>query len=70
MTMVEQQVNPTLLERLTSEINRISDQQTETLRMAAFVGTTEDEARDYQQRRKRLGELVNQFATLTSRKLP
>ena len=70
MTMTEQPVSPALLQHLTSEITRISDQQTEALRMAAFVGMTEEEAREYQQRRKRLSELVQEFAALTSQKLP
>ena len=64
------QVDPTLLQHLTSEINRISEQQTEALRTAAFAGMTEEEAREYLLRRERLGELVNQFAVLTSQKLP
>ena len=70
MTMAEQQVSPTLLQHLTAEITRISDEQTEALRMAAFVGMTEEEAREYQQRRKRLAELVHEFAALTSQRLP
>lgn len=70
MTTVHEPVSPTLLQHLTSEIGRLSDEQTEALRLAASVGMTEDEVRAYQQRRKRLSQLVKELTFLTSQKLP
>ena len=69
MVMMEREVSPTLLQHLTSEISRISEEQTQALRMATFVGMTEDEVREYRERRRRLSELVNEFAALTSNKM-
>ena len=60
----------TVLQRLTSEISRISEQQTDALWLAAFVGMREEEAWEYQRRRKKLAELVGELAVLTSQKLP
>ena len=70
MTTVYEPVSPTLLQHLTYEIGRLSEEQTEALRLAASVGMTEDEVRAYQQRRKRLSQLVKEFTFLTSQKLP
>lgn len=70
MTMVHAPVSPTLLQHLTSEIARLSEAQTDALRMAAFVGMTEDEVRAYQQRRRGIAELVKELTMLTSQKLP
>jgi hypothetical protein len=70
MAMIEQEVSLTVLQHLTSEISRISEQQTNALWTAAFVGMKEEESRDYQRRSKRLAELVGELAVLTSQKLP
>ena len=64
------QIRPRLLKHLTSQISRISEQQTEALRNAAFVGMTEEDVREYQYRGRKLAELVNEFAVLTSPKMP
>ncbi|HEX6824344.1 MAG TPA: hypothetical protein VF123_19950 [Candidatus Sulfotelmatobacter sp.] len=53
-----------------SKISQLSEQQTEALRRAMFGGMTEQEAEEYQQRSKTIGELVNRFAVFTSGKLP
>ena len=68
MSKMERQISPPLLEHLTSQIRRISEQQTEALSNAAYVGMTEEEVREYQQRGRKLAELVNQLAMLTSQK--
>lgn len=61
-------VSPALVQRLTSEINRIGDQQIEALRTATFVGMTEAQAKAYQDRRNKLRELVRQLEVITSRR--
>jgi len=66
MTNINPSTSPALIERLTSEISRLSQQQTETLGMAALVGMTEDEAREFEQRRRTIGELVGELAMLRS----
>jgi len=68
--MIEQPVSQTVLQHLTSEISRISEQQTDALWLAAFVGMREEEAWEYQRRRKKLAELVSELAALTSQTLP
>jgi len=70
MATIEQEVSFTVLQHLTCEISRISEQQTQALWTAAFVGMTEDQAREYQQRRNRLAELVHELAALTAQNLP
>jgi hypothetical protein len=70
MATIEQEVSFTVLQHLTCEISRISEQQTEALWTAAFVGMTEEQAREYQQRRNRLAELVHELAALTAQNLP
>ena len=64
MTSINPLISSVLIERLTSEITRLSQEQTEALRMAALVGMTEDEARGFEQRRRRIGELVGELAML------
>jgi hypothetical protein len=66
MATIEQEVSFTVLQHLTSEISQISEQQTQALWAAAFVGMSEDEERKYQHRRTRLAELVHELAALTS----
>jgi len=57
-----------LIEHLISEISHVSEQQTDALDGAAFVGMTENELRVYDERRKKLRELVHELEVLTSRK--
>lgn len=70
MSRMDPQIRPRLLKHLTSQISRISEQQTEALRNAAFVGMTEEDVREYQYRGRKLAELVNELAVLTSPKMP
>ena len=53
-----------LIHRLTSEIDLLSGQQIEALRMATFGGMTNDEATEFQSRRKRIGELIQELEAL------
>jgi len=66
MTRINFLTSSVLIERLTSEISRLSQQQSEALGMAALVGMTEDEAREFEQRRRTIGELVGELAMLRS----
>ena len=66
MTRVNSLTSSVLIERLSSEISRLSQQQSEALGMAALVGMTEDEAREFEQRRRTIGELVGELAMLRS----
>ena len=61
-------VSPDLIHRLTSEIDQLSGQQIEALRMATFGGMTDDEASEFQSRRKWIGELIQELEALTSQK--
>ena len=53
-----------LIHRLTSEIDQLSGQQIEALRMATFGGMTNDEATEFQSRRNRIGELIQELEAL------
>jgi hypothetical protein len=66
MTRINPLTSSVLIERLSSEISRLSQQQSEALGMAALVGMTEDEAREFEQRRRTIGELVGELAMLRS----
>ena len=66
MTRINSLTSSVLIERLTSEISRLSQQQSEALGMEALVGMTEDEAREFEQRRRTIGELVGELAMLRS----
>jgi len=69
MASIDPLISSVLIERLTSEISCLSQQQTEALRMAALVGMTEDEARVFEQRRRKIGELVGELAMLRPRRV-
>jgi len=56
---------PDLIESLTSEIIRLNDEQIEALKRAAFLGMTDDESREYDQRGDRIAELVRELSTIT-----
>lgn len=55
------------LSHLQSEIERVTEQQIEALRMATFLGLTELEAWEYQKRGKQIAELVNELKLLMSK---
>ena len=59
---------PGLIHRLTSEIDQLSGEQIDASRMATFGGMTDDEASEFQSRRKRIGELIQELEALTSQK--
>jgi len=68
MARINQAVNSSLHDRLTSEIDRLTEQQIEALRTATLAGMTEDEVREYEHRRKQIAELVGQFKLLMPRR--
>ena len=68
MARINQAVNSLLHDRLTSEIDRLTEQQIEALRTATLAGMTEDEVREYEHRRKQIAELVGQFKLLMPRR--
>lgn len=61
-------MNDTLAERLIRDINRLSEQQADAMRGAAFVEMNEKEERAYEERRIRLRELVRELEALSSRR--
>jgi hypothetical protein len=46
------------IHRLKEEIDKLTLQQTEALKMAIYVGMTPDEAKEYDERRRRILEFV------------
>jgi len=58
---------PDLIESLTSEIIRLNDAQIEALKRAAFVGMSDDEVTEFDQRGERIAELVKELSTITRR---
>jgi len=52
----------TAIQRLEQEIDSLSEQQAEALRTATFVGTTADEANEYDERHQKITDLVQQLA--------
>lgn len=60
--------NPPATESLISEINRLSEQQADATRGAAFVEMNENEERAYEQRGRRLRELVQELEAAARRR--
>ena len=56
--------------RLKREIESLSEQQTETLKTATFLGMTSDEAKAYDARRVQITDLVRKLAQLTETRTP
>jgi hypothetical protein len=56
-----------LSQRVAAEINRLTEQQTEAMQKATVIGMTGDEAKEYNERRSRIAELVEQLAMITGR---
>ena len=54
----------TAIHELKREIDRLNSKQVEALRTAAYGGMNTHEAREYDERRIRITELVKQLATL------
>jgi len=51
-------------ERLKEEIDRLTEQQSETLRAATYIGMTPDEAREYDNRRDQILALLRELENL------
>ena len=49
------------LQGIRNEIERLTQEQNEALKTATFVGMTSAEAKDYDARRRRITELVQQL---------
>jgi hypothetical protein len=50
--------------RLEQEIDRLREQQSEALQQAIYVGMKGDEANEYDQRRARINQLLEQLGKL------
>jgi endo-1,4-beta-D-glucanase Y len=50
--------------QLKQEIDTLTEKQADALRMAVYVGMTPDEAQEYDERRQRITDLVQQLAVL------
>lgn len=53
-----------LVHRIKQEIDLLTEQQMEALKRATYLGMTTDEAKDYDARRKRIVELVQELSLL------
>lgn len=69
MSSFEPHETRTLIQRITAEIERLSEEQNSAMRNAAVIGMTEQEAREYRQRGAKITELVTQVGTLQVRKV-
>jgi hypothetical protein len=49
---------------LKQEINNLTTQQTEALQKAVFVGMTPDEAKEYDERRRRISKYIRDLKVL------
>ena len=54
----------TAVHRLKQEIDRLSEQQSEALKMATFFGMTSHEAKEYDARRTQITRLVRELRML------
>ena len=61
---------PHHLEHLRNEINRLTQQQENALRMAVYVGMTEKESAGYDRRHSDIKALVQQMRTLREKPEP
>ena len=52
------------IHRLKQEIDKLSEQQNETLKTATFLGMTPDEATEYDDRREQITKLIQELALL------
>lgn len=50
--------------RIKEEIDKLTEQQSEAIKTATYVGMTTDEAKEYDERRDRILKLVRDLATL------
>ena len=52
------------IHRLKEEIDRLTEQQSEALRTATYLGMTTDEAKEYEERKQRILEYVQDLKML------
>jgi hypothetical protein len=52
------------IHRLKEEIDKLTEQQTEALKMATYLGMTTDEAKEYEQRRDKILDYVKDLKML------
>ena len=50
--------------RLKQEIDRLTEQQAKALQAAIYLGMTPDQAKEYDERRKQITELISQLSLL------
>jgi len=50
--------------RLKQEIDRLTEQQSQALQRAIYTGMTPDEAKEYDGRRKKITQLLNQLSNM------
>ena len=52
------------IHRLKQEIDQLSEQQSEALKSATYLGMTPDEAKEYDARRQKITQLVQELSLL------
>lgn len=52
------------IHRLKQEIDRLSQEQSDALKSATYVGMTPDEAKEYDARRQKITQLVQELSLL------
>jgi hypothetical protein len=60
----EPRESQTVIQRVKEEIGRLSEQQTAAGKIAALVGMTTDDSRQYKQRHSRIKRLTRELAEL------
>jgi DNA repair exonuclease SbcCD ATPase subunit len=66
MSNVERREIQTAIQRVEDEISRLSEQQTAAEKIAALVGMTTDDSRQYKERHSRIKRLTRELAELGS----
>ena len=66
MSNVEQKEIQAAIQRVQEEINRLSEQQTAAEKIAALVGMTTDDSRQYRERHSRIKRLTRELAEIGS----
>jgi hypothetical protein len=64
MSVIGPSKSPDAIHRLKQQIQELGDEQTEARKMAALVGMTPAEAKDYDDRRSRITQLNDVLANL------
>jgi hypothetical protein len=57
-----------LRQRIATEITQLSEEQTEAMCRATFLGMTLDEAKQYEERRRRIADLIEQLEMVAGRR--